>query len=191
MARYVEIESNAKQIIGRLYVVEHRAHRNLIDLADDTAHEATVWLRLYTPKWSGYTLRHIDQTKAHWTPGGAGGGGSWTSIAGVKRGESFHPVYAAMGTGIYVGRGLIVPKIWGSRPGSVEEFKSMFYSQPSPRVARSPKREARLKYRTRFGAPRTALYVRGQTPKPFLYLAYQSTLAYARGRVATFGRDLF
>jgi hypothetical protein len=187
MARYVEISSNGKQIIGRLYVVEHRAHRNLIDMADDTAHEATVWLRLYTPKWTGYTLRHIDQTKAHWTPGGAGGGGSWTSIAGIKRGESFHPMYAAMGTGIYVGRGLIVPRSFGSRPNTIQEFE-----QTRRNIGRnSNARYDRLHYRTRFGAARTALYVRGQNPKPFLYLAYQSTLAYARGRVATFGRDLF
>lgn len=191
---YMHIESNSHEVVGKLYVAEASAHRKLLDLLEDATKDAESWLRLYTPKWSGYTLRHIDHTKATWQPGGAGGGGDWVSVAGVKRGDSIHPIYALMGTGIYVGRGLIVPKVWGVRPESPAAFWQMFRKEGSGRFTmggRSGKREARLVYRTRSGGLKHSFFVRGQKPKPFLYLTFQSTQLYVRARVMTFGHDLF
>lgn len=187
--RYIEIEHNSRQIVGRLRVVEHKAHRRLLDILEESTDDAVAFLKLYSPKWTGYTLRHIDQTKAQWQPGGTGGGGNWVTVAGIKSGTSIHPIYAAMGTGIYVGRGLIVPRSYGKRPDTPDEFRQMFYSGRAGKDF--SRRKDRLHYKTRQGAWRTALFVRGQTPKPFLYLTFQSTSLYARARVMTFGRDLF
>jgi hypothetical protein len=61
------------------------------------------------PQYNGYTMRHIDRDGPTWMPGGAGGGGEWHGIVGIKEGTSRHPIYAEFGTGIYAGKGLIWP----------------------------------------------------------------------------------
>lgn len=176
----ISIEGEEKILVA-LETAQRRSRERLRGLVAGAANYASHWLRIYAPVYTGYTLRHIDQTSARWVPGGAGGSGSWEAVAGVKRGTSKHPLYAALGTGIYVGRGVITAK--GEKRPSLSELEQPDFEWNG--VGRL------LTFQKRGEPRRWVHWVRGQRPKPFLYQTYQQTRLYLHARTLTFGRELF
>ena len=82
------------------------------------------------PQYNNYIMNQIDRDGPTWMPGGAGGGGEWKAIVGIKEGGSQHPLYVEFGTGIYAGGGLIYPAdqegCWRSRSAVRSRAASSF-----------------------------------------------------------------
>lgn len=158
---FITVEVNgAGEILAALAWLETR-HERMKNMLLGMGSYGNYVMRLYTHVSSGYTLRHIGHSGVRWRPGGAGGGGSWEVVSGVKSGSSRHPLYHAQGTGIYAGKGLIRPQTgkWLT-----------FQKKGEPRRFRP--------------------WVRGQEPNNFLYIAYGHMKLYAMGSIHTLGREL-
>jgi hypothetical protein len=165
--RYIEFDvDGVESTIAWLRLIEQRARRRLRGLIAGAGTYATYWMRIYAPIGeSAYLFRHIDQTQVRWRAGGAGGGGEWEVISGVRTGTSRHPIYVHNATGIYAGRNYIRPQKHGRRGGVLT-----FQKRGEPRKFRR--------------------WVRGQRAQPFAYAAYQQARLYVTARTMTFGREL-
>lgn len=162
MAEWIEVHmTGADELDLHLMRMEEVGNRKLRGILEGLGNYAQHWMRIYVPRARGYTARHVDQTTARWRPGGAGGGGSWEVVAGVRRGDSKHPLYVHGGTGIYSFRRNTIKPIHG----------------------------AWLKW-YRGGRWHRAREVRGQRAQPFVYMAYQQTRLYANARILSLGHEL-
>jgi hypothetical protein len=157
MAKFIEIEiEDPEDILMRIdAIVERRRDRSraLLDNLSDFALHA---LRANVPVDRRYLIRHTDRSELRWRPGGAGGGGSWESVVGVKRGLSKHPLYVEFGTGLYGAVG------WYITP-QTHAFMT-FYSRKYHRLMH-------------------VASTRGQRPQPYFYTTWRELTVYARGRL--------
>lgn len=108
--------------------------------------------------------RRISKSAPRFRAGGAGGGGWWELVVGVRQGHPY-PFYVHSGTGRY------------KRSGGGSDI-----------YARRPPYVMRFHYQGRYFSLRS---VKGQRPQPFVEEAYNDTKLYARARVARIGRELF
>jgi hypothetical protein len=161
MANFIEYEFEGEDKI--MLALEHHERRGnefvkqmLNNLADFGHHV----LQSHVPRHSTYLLRHVDKEPARWRPGGAGGGGSYEAVVGIKRGTSKHPLYVEFGTGLYGGVG------WYILPRTHPYMT--FYS-------------------TRYHRWIRAKYTKGQRPQHYMYATWREMLIYARGRAMAGG----
>lgn len=158
---WLSVEVENLDEIDRVFArIEERSKAKSLEVLEGMATYSLFWLRLYIPVREGYILRHTDKSERRWRPGGAGGGGEYEMVVGVKRGDSRHPLYVDQGTGIYGG------------------FHRPITGKPGPMVFYSRGRWWRL------------WEVRGQRPQHFLYRAYNQARLYAIGRIHEIGREL-
>ena len=165
--RFIEIEiENEEKIILALERMQERQQRNLREMVNELANTASLTLIALTPQYNNYIMNKIDRDGPVWMPGGAGGGGEWKAIVGVKEGESKHPLYVEFGTGIYGGKGRLifasgVHGLTGARQG-VMAFKK--------------RGEGGGKWIVRY-------WVRGQRGQRYFSRTWQVTNAVARSRI--------
>lgn len=108
MAKFIEIDIEGEDKIQlALKAQGARQEAGLRELVDELSAAAEMTLVGLAPRSSNYILEHIGREGPVWMPGGAGGGGEWKAIVGIKEGTSKHPLYVDQGTGIYAGQGLI------------------------------------------------------------------------------------
>src|SRR4051794_17863770 len=91
---WIEVENEDEVMIGLdVYhgVMQARAKGLLAELAQD----GVTFLEKNAPNYTSYTIRHIDKEPV------TGDHGEYETTVGVKRGTSYHPVYANQGTGIF------------------------------------------------------------------------------------------
>lgn len=162
MTEWIEFDLEGADVIDlRLMRIEEAGAVKLRGILEGMANYSVHWMRIYAPSFSGYLRRHIGTSQARWMPGGAGGGGSWEVSAGVRRGDSRHPLYVEGGTGLY-----------GFRRDTIKPLHAKFM----------------MWYR--FGRWHRARETKGQRAQPFLYMAFQQTKLYAHARMLTLGREL-
>ena len=166
MADFIEIDIQGfRRAMLAIDNIGDRSAHGIRNWLEGMGNYAVYWLRLYAPIGeTGGILRRIGHTKARWRPGGAGGGGEWEVIAGVRRTpEGPYPLYVSGGTGRYRP---IAPDYIRARPGKVMTFE---------------KRGEPRRFKT---------YSKGQRSQPFLYMSYQQVLLYANARVHLLGKEL-
>lgn len=146
-----------------------RQEANLRELVDDLADVASIALIAAVPRHNDYIMNHIDRDGAVFVPGGAGGGGEWKAIVGIKEGTSRHPIYVEFGTGIYGGRAPIFSRTYGLMP----------MEKGSPEVD----------YRGRVSRVKFRRMVRGQKGQHYFYLTWRVLNAVAEARILA--RKLF
>lgn len=165
--RFIWMEfEDEHSIMLKLDTFVERKKRELKDMLDDLGDYAVLRLLATVPVYNAYIFRHIDRTEVRWHPGGAGGGGEYEVVAGIKRGDSQHPLYAEFGTGIYVGRGMIRPLhgdfVILSRAGGKGNVLT-FQKHGEPRKFRP--------------------FVRGQKGQRYFYRTWRDVQVYASARV--------
>ena len=163
--KYIEIKiEDEKDIILGLERMEARQQRKLREIMVELSNVASLSLISLVPQYSNYIMNQINREGPTWMPGGAGGGGEWKGIVGVREGASRHPLYVEFGTGIYAGRGLI----WARRGGLIltgrRQSVMTFQKQGEPRKFR--------------------YWIRGQRGQHYFYTTWQALNAYARVRMS-------
>lgn len=164
--KFIDIEvsrTDEEQILRVLNRVEDNAHSQSREFVNDMSRFAQRWLVTTVPVHDEYLLRHVQREPPTWLPGGAGGGGEWESIVGIKGGRSFHPWYVEFGTGIYAGRGMIYPRI----------TRALRLEKQSPELD-SKGRVTRYKFRR---------WVRGQEGQHYFYETWRALTIYAIPRL--------
>ena len=149
---------NEEYILKAIERQEHHVQRWARDLIDDLTKVAESTLTLTVPTYNLYLFRHIAHDGPMWMPGGAGGGGEWKSIIGIKEGESRHPLYVEFGTGIYGGRGLIWAEGVKGLTGRYQKVMT-FEKRGEPR---------RFRY-----------WIQGQKPQRYMYYTWGVVNAFA------------
>jgi hypothetical protein len=121
----IDIEISTDQAGPGLRRLQDNLPFELLKAVDGTARAAETFLHISAPTLNGYTARHIDRDRA-----GLEVGGGIKAVAGVKRGESNHPLWADQGTGVHVGhspitpnRPLVIDSESGRRHGGVLTFQ--------------------------------------------------------------------
>jgi hypothetical protein len=110
--KYIDIELEGEEKIHLALVQqEHRQQGVLREMIKELGDVAALTLIASVPQYNNYIMNQIGRDGPTWMPGGAGGGGEWKSIVGVKEGRSQHPIYVEFGTGIYAGGSLIFPRV--------------------------------------------------------------------------------
>jgi hypothetical protein len=163
--KYIDIHIEGEdKIQAALRMQETRQEANLRDLVDELADVASLALIMNVPRHNDYILNHIAREGALWMPGGAGGGGEYKAIVGIKEGTSRHPIYVEFGTGIYAGRGLI----WSTQgPGALT-------GKYGPVMAFE-----------KHGEPPVFRYwIKGQKGQHYFYLTWRVLNAVAAARIA-------
>lgn len=174
---------NDEEVEAKLTLAEQRLRRSLRGMIAGVANYGVYWMRLYVPK--GETRRILqatDASSATWRPGGAGGGGQWEAVVGVKR-TAPHAAFVASGTGIYAGRGLIRPR-HGGGPGGFAFISTTGFGSGKGR------RNNVLTFQKKGEPRRFVAFVTGQRAQHFLYLTFQQIRLYANARVFTLGPEL-
>jgi len=164
--KFIDIQvshEDEEKILHALRRVEDNAHAQSREFVNDMARCAQRWLVTTVPVHDGYLLKHIQREPPTWLPGGAGGGGEWEAIVGIKGGRSFHPWYVEFGTGIYAGRGMIYPRI----------SKALRLEKRPPEID-SKGRITRYKFRR---------WVRGQEGQHYFYETWRALNIYAVPRL--------
>jgi hypothetical protein len=166
--KFVEIEiENEERIIHSLERMEERVRGRARETIEDLTNATALTLIGATPMHNTYIMQHIDRDGPVWMPGGAGGGGEWKSIVGIKEGTSRHPIYVEFGTGIYAGRGLI----WASGvKGLTGRYQSV--------MAFKKRGEGEGKWIVRY-------WTRGQRGQHYFYRTWQILNAVAEARIAS------
>jgi hypothetical protein len=154
---WIEFE-NEDETILKIDAYHIAARRRAKDLLEALAGDGAKLLEENVPTYTSYTLRHVDRSSVEWHPGGLGGGGEYEATVGIKRGTSYHPVYANQGTGIY-GPYISQPYEAGNPTG-----RMWFYSQ-------------------RYGRVIGVESVKGQRAQRFLYITFRELQAFASARV--------
>lgn len=157
MAKFIEYKvENEDDIILGMTRIEEQSRLSVRRILDNIADFGYHILQTSVPRHHDYLLRHVARSQATWHPGGAGGGGTWQTTIGIKRGESKHPLYVEFGTGIYGAVGwFIVP---------IRAQYMTFYS---------------TKYHHWIRVKST----KGQRPQRYMYHTWRELLVYARGRM--------
>lgn len=146
------IEDPEKIILG-LDQEEKRKRKLARDMVDDLASFGMKTLRINVPTFSSYLLRHLDKTLPTFKAGGAGGGGEYEVIIGVKAGTSRHPLYVEGGTGIYG------PIGWYLTPVSSSALSW---------------------FSTVYGRPISKKFTKGQRPQRYFYNTWKELQIYSK-----------
>lgn len=162
--RFIDIElKNEHEVMRSLGQVEEHNQHKARELIDELAKFTENMLTIMVPTYSLYLFRHIDRSGPMWMPGGAGGGGEWKAIVGIKDGPSRHPEYVEFGTGIYGNKGDF---IWASGVKGL-----------------TGKRQKVMTFE-KHGEPRRFRYwVKGQKPQRYMYLTWGVLNALAREKI--------
>lgn len=163
---YITFEIDEDDVMRGFDLQEFALHQHLKELLDDMADKGKEILERYapeSPEGDAYTKRHVDRSHVAWMPGGAGGGGQYEVIVGVKAGASYHPVYANVGTGVY---------------SYTEDY------------IRSPKGGLMWFYASRLGRVISMYAVAGQRPQRFLYETWRDLSLLTEMRVILLSRGL-
>jgi hypothetical protein len=100
--KFIEIEfEDENDVIAGLWREEKEKRRLAKELIEDIGEAGLRFLEFNVPQHSTYLWRHVEKTRTKFRPGGAGGGGEYEVIVGIKSGTSRHPLYVEQGTGIY------------------------------------------------------------------------------------------
>lgn len=162
--KYIDIDvENEEEVFLKMERLKERDQRMLHKLVDDLSKVAESTLLFMVPRKRLYLFRHVDRSGPSWMPGGAGGGGEWKSIVGIKAGESLHPLYVEFGTGIYGGRGdLIFARGVSELTGSIQKVMVL-------------EKEGTVNFR---------YWTHGQKPQRYMYLTWGVLNALARELIA-------
>lgn len=161
--KFIEIKvEDEHDIILRLEQQEEHQRQGLREMVNELVNVASVALIMHVPQYSSYIMNHIDRAGPTWMPGGAGGGGEWKAIVGIKEGTSRHPIYVEFGTGIYAGKGLIFAHGVNRLTGKIQKVMA-FEKHGEP---------TRFRY-----------WVRGQKGQHYFYETWRTTNAIAAARV--------
>ena len=153
---WFEVE-NEDQVIRDMDNYHLVAQQRAKDFIEALTGDGATLLAANVPQYTEYTLRHVDRSSVHWLPGGAGGGGEYESVIGIKRGTSNHPLYADQGTGLY------------------GTFHRVYTAHnPSGRM---------WFYSTKYGRVIGVWAVEGQRAQHFLYTTFRELQAFANARV--------
>jgi hypothetical protein len=160
-----------------------RSHK-LREMTTNIGHVALYWMRIYAPIGETmYLMRHLDISPLTWRPGGAGGGGTWEMVTGVKRGSSEHPLYVHEGTGIYGPKKKLITAKGYRRYSSVSDMRDAIDRVSNAR----PGENLPVMTFQKHGEPRRFRpYTRGQAPQPYVRLAYLQARLYAVSRTQGF-----
>src|SRR3954470_7418629 len=159
--RFIEIKiEDESDILAKLTALEGRTNRQLRNLLDNLSELGRAIVAHNVPVHSRLMQQHVDRTGATWRPGGAGGGGYYEAVYGVKRivGNPPYPLYVEFGTGLYG-----VHRHW-------------IYPRRSPTMSFYSRR-----YNRRLSVKRT----RGQTAQRFFYISWREFQVYAAARLLT------
>ena len=171
----IDIEGEAK-IQAAFLRAEQHFHDSAREHVSDLSQFTTAWLAATVPTYDKYIFRHISREVPMWRPGGAGGGGEWESVAGIKEGTSQHPLYVEFGTGIYGRRGKPYGARWDRAPASVIATGRR----------RLTKRRGGVMTFQKHGEPRKFVrWVRGQPGQHYFYETWRVLTIYSRTRVFT------
>lgn len=155
--RFISIElEDDDDVIHKLDFAAERFRNRAKELLDNIAEFGVHVLDANVPVHSSYLLRHVGRSPVAWRPGGAGGGGEWQAVVGIRAGSSRHPLYVERGTGIYGVVGFYI--LPGQRPYMV------FYSSIYGHLIRVKQ-------------------VRGQRPKRYFYTSWREVQIYAGARL--------
>lgn len=161
--KFIEIDiENEEKIIASLERMELRIRGQAREMVNELANVTSLTLIGLVPNYDGYLMEHIDRDGPVWFPGGAGGGGEWKAVVGIKQGDSRHPIYVEMGTGIYAGRGLIWAEGVKGLTGRYQKVMT-FQKRGEPR---------RFRY-----------WVSGQRPQRYFYSTWRILNAVAAARI--------
>jgi len=162
--RFIDIRVEGEdKIFDALRLHEYRSGTAARDFVDDLSTFARNILVTSVPRGrSSYILRHVGRTPAIYRPGGVGGGGVWEAVAGIKAGDSYHPLYVEVGTGVHYGTGFIYPR------GRVFRIEKPF-----------PEADDRGRV-TKYRHPR---WVTGQEGQHYFYKTWQDVLMLAGTRI--------
>jgi hypothetical protein len=162
--QYIDIEIEGEEkIILALERLQDRQQKELRELVDELASFSAFWLISHVPVYDTYLMRHIDRDGPVWYPGGAGGGGEWRAVVGIKEGTSRHPLYVEQGTGIYAGKGLI----WASGvKGLTGRYQKV------------------MRFQKHGEPPKFRYWIRGQRPQQYFYITWRSLNAFAVAKMA-------
>lgn len=165
---WIDVEGEEK-ILMAMRTYEERSGRHIREFVNDLSEFAARILVTTVPVGkSEYLMRHVDRTAAQWRPGGAGGGGEWQGIAGIKAGSSMHPLYVDQGTGIYAGKGRIYPR----------QARVLRFEKPMPEVEYDRHGNVRGVTTVRYRR-----WVRGQPGQRFLYHTWVDVVMYAEHEI--------
>lgn len=155
----IEIE-NEDAIQAKLRAYEERQQLHVRRLLDSLADEGTGMLRRNVPAWTTLMRRHVGRSPVIWHPGGAGGGGGYGAVFGIRHFSARpYPLYVEFGTGLY---GSFNRLIYPRRAAYMT-----FYSQRYHRIIRTR-------------------HVRGQKKsKRFFYQSWREFQIYAAARILT------
>lgn len=163
--KFIEIRiEDEHDIQAKLTAVEERANRQLRNLLDNFSELGRAIVAHNVPVRERIMQEHVDRTRATWRPGGAGGGGHYEAVYGVKRivGSPPYPLYVEFGTGLYgPHRHYIYPR---------RSAYMSFYSR---------------RYNRRIRITRG----RGQRAQRFFYISWREFQVYAAARLLSY--DLF
>jgi hypothetical protein len=154
---WFEVEGEDEAIL-HLEIANELLRKRSKDFLEELSKDGMAFLYANVPDYTSYTQRHVDRSDVHWKPGGAGGGGEYESVVGVKRGTSDHPLYANRGTGVYG------PFIKAPYHASNVTGKMWFYSEKYGRVI-------------------GVREVRGQRAQHFLYTTFRELQVWAEARL--------
>jgi hypothetical protein len=155
--KFIDIEIEGEDVIlAHFKRMEERSQDRTRRLLNDFTDAAVRIIQENVPVLKGYSIAHVGRSPSVYTPGGAGGGGSYEAVAVSRRGSSMHPLYVEIGTGIY------------------GEYKRMI----RPLYAKYM-----VFYGTRAGRWLGRKRVAGQKPQRYFYRSWRSLLIYADARV--------
>lgn len=161
--KFIDIEiENEEHVLRGIERTEERVERMAHKLVDDLSKLTESTLLFMVPRHNLYLFRHVDRSGPTWMPGGAGGGGEWKAIVGIKEGESRHPLYVEFGTGIYGGRGLIFARGVNRLTGHYQKVMVL-------------EKEGTVNFR---------YWTRGQKPQRYMYLTWGILNALSRELIA-------
>src|SRR4051794_6550818 len=179
MADFIDIKVEGEdKILAALDYAEQRLHSRTRDHVNDLSRFVTAHLAATVPVYDSYILRHIDREPSRWVPGGAGGGGAWEGMAGIRRGTSLHPLYTEFGTGIYAGRGR--KRLIRAR---YDRAQASVIATGNRRLSR---RAGGVLTFQKHGEPRRFRYwVSGQKGQHYFYFTWLDLNIYAAARILT------
>lgn len=154
---WIEVEGE-DEAIRSLEIHHELLNLRAKGLVEELAHDGVTLLHKNVPQYTGYTLRHVDQTGVEWNPGGAGGGGEYEATVGIKAGTSYHPVYVNRGTGEF-------GPFTGMPYGAINPSGRMWF------------------YWEKVGHVIGVESVRGQKAQNFLYTTFRELQIFAQGRM--------
>lgn len=168
----------------------------LLEMIENLSVDAEAAIHGWAPdSQSGYIHEHIGRSGVIYRPGGAGGGGTYERIVGVRRGTSRHPLYVHNGTANIYGQQLDNMLGDGSQQLGGASLQGRIYPRGSAKRFTSISRAGRqgvdaatawarqqrtpvLTFQKKGEGRRFRQWVTGQRAQPFVYYAFQTAVIY-------------